>query len=177
MDDFMELALKRQSCRQYQDKPVEHDKLLKCVEAARLNPSACNSQPWSVVVVESPDVVPEVAKTTMQLGINEYIGNAKAFFVIVEEYAKLIPNVAKVLDSQYWAKGDLGAFAYALCLQAESQGIGTCTLGVFDRPRLRELLSIPQDKNIFLVIAVGYPAKDHVRNKQRKPIEEIVRFV
>jgi nitroreductase len=177
MSDYMELALKRQSCRQFIDKPVEHEKLVKCVEAARLTPSACNSQPWSFVVVESPDKVVEVAKTTMQLGINEYIAKAKAFFVVVEEYAQLMPKIASLVNNQYWAKGDLGAVTLSLCLAAESEGLGTCILGVFDRPKLRELLDIPKDKPIFMVVAVGYPSSENVRKKDRKPIESLARYV
>lgn len=177
MADFMELAQTRQSCRAFLDKPVEHDQLKKCVEAARLSPSACNSQPWSVVVVEDPKVVPEVAECTMQLGINAYIKGAKAFFVVVEETAKLMPAIAKLAESQIYARGDLGGFVLSLTLEAASQGIGTCILGLFDRPRLRELLNIPKEKNIFLVIAAGYPKSDSVRPKERKPLEDIARFV
>ncbi|MDR3135814.1 MAG: nitroreductase family protein, partial [Deltaproteobacteria bacterium] len=146
MTEFIEHALQRESCRQYSDQPVERQKLVKCLEAARLTPSACNSQPWSFVVVDSPEKVAEVAKTTMQLGINEYIAKAKAFFVVVEEHAKLIPKIASLIDSQYFARGDLGAASYALTLEAASLGLGTCILGLFDRPKLRELLDIPVDK-------------------------------
>ncbi|MDR2198639.1 MAG: nitroreductase family protein [Deltaproteobacteria bacterium] len=177
MGDFLELAAKRQSCRSFSDKPVEREKLLKCVEAARLAPSACNSQPWSVVVVEDPKVVPLVAEGTMQLGANSYIKDAKAFFVVVEETAKLMPAVAKICESQVFARGDLGGFALSLTLEAESLGLGTCILGLFDRPRLRELLNIPAEKNIFLVVAAGYPRDGKIREKSRKPLDEICRFV
>ncbi|MDR1677848.1 MAG: nitroreductase family protein [Deltaproteobacteria bacterium] len=177
MSSYLELALKRQSTRQFADKAVEHEKLVSCIEAARLTPSACNSQPWSFVVVESPEKVAEVAKTTMQLGINEYIAKAKAFFVVLEEPAKLMPKIAALVKGQYWANGDLGAVTLALTLEAESQGLGTCILGVFDRPKLRELLDIPEEKSIHMVVAVGYASTDHVRKKDRKPIESIVRYV
>ncbi len=106
--DFMELCHKRQSCRDFADRPVEHEKLVKCLEAARLTPSGCNAQPWSFVVAENPEVVAEVAKCAQQLGINEYISGAKAFFVVLEEHAVLMPAIRKILDSQYFAKGDLG---------------------------------------------------------------------
>ena len=46
MDSFLELAQHRQSDRAYLDKPVENEKLNRILEAARLAPSACNSQPW-----------------------------------------------------------------------------------------------------------------------------------
>jgi nitroreductase len=177
MGDFLELAAKRQSCRAFSERAVEHEKLIKCVEAARLSPSACNSQPWSVVVVETPKLLSEVAECTMQMGLNAYTKDAKAFFVVLEEYARLMPAIAKISDSQIFAKGDLGGFVFSLTLEAETQGIGTCILGMFDRPRLRELLDIPKEKSIFLVIAAGYPKKDTVRTKERKSLEEIARFV
>ncbi|MDR2459185.1 MAG: nitroreductase family protein [Deltaproteobacteria bacterium] len=177
MGDFLELAGKRQSCRGFLDKPVEHDKLIKCVEAARLSPSGCNSQPWKVIVVEDPKVVSEVAKCTQLLGINAYFSAAKAFFVVLEKHAKLMPKIAQLVDSQIFAKGDLGGFALSLCLEAETQGLGTCIIGLFDRPVLKELLKYEDTESVFLVIAVGYPHSDKVRNKERKPLEEICRFV
>ena len=177
MTDYIELAAKRQSCRGFSDKPVEREKLLKCVEAARLTPSACNSQPWRVLVVTDPAVREEVAKSTQQLGLNAYTEKAQAFFVVLETYAKLMPKIASLSDSQIFAKGDLGAFTYSLTLQAEAQGLGTCILGLFDRPKLLELLKIPAGQSVFLVVAVGYPESDVVRAKARKPIEEIHAFI
>ncbi|MDR2455284.1 MAG: nitroreductase family protein [Deltaproteobacteria bacterium] len=177
MTDFIEHASKRQSCRDFSDKPVEREKLVKCLEAARLTPSGCNSQPWRVLVVTDPAVLPEVAKTTQQLGLNEYTSKAQAFFVVLETYAKLMPKIASMFDSQVFAKGDLGAFTYALTLEAEAQGLGTVILGMFDRPKLIELLKIPAGESIFLVVAVGYPAKEGARPKARKSLEEIHAFI
>ena len=173
----MELCQRRQSCRDFSDKPVEHDKLARCVEAARLAPSGCNAQPWSFVVVENPEIVPEVAKCAQQLGFNDYIAKARAFIVVLEEHAVLMPAIRCIMDSQYFAKGDLGAAVLTICLQAESMGLGSCILGIYDRERLCELLDIPRDKRFGGLIALGYPASDKVRNKVRKPMEEIVRFV
>lgn len=175
--DFMDLCLRRQSCRNFADKAVEHEKLVKCIEAARLTPSGCNSQPWSFVVVEDPKLVPEVAKCAQQMGINEYIAGAKAFIVVLEEHAVLMPGIRKILDSQYFAKGDLGAAVATICYAAEAQGLGTCILGVYDREKLGQLLNIPLEKQYAGLIAVGYAAEDKVRNKARKPLEEIARFV
>jgi nitroreductase len=177
MSDFIELAGKRQSCRDYQDKPVDHAKLVKCVEAAILAPSACNSQPWKVVVVENPAKAKEVAETTAQMGVNKYLAQAGAWFVVLEEPCKLMPKIAPLFDSQVFAKGDLGGFVLSLCLEAESQGLGTCIVGLYDRPKLRELLDIPAWQRIHIVIAVGYPASDKVRAKSRKSLDEVARFV
>lgn len=177
MSAFMELSKRRQSCRKFDGRAVEHGKLAACVEAARLSPSACNSQPWSFVVAESAALLPEVAKCAQSTGINQFTDNAGAFIVVLEEHAVLMPNLRKMLDSQYFARGDVGAAIYGLTLEAAEQGLGTCVIGMFDRPRLCELLDIPPEKRIAMLIAVGYPAEDAIRDKTRKQVSEIVRYV
>lgn len=44
--DFYTLVQRRESCRQYEDRPVEPEKIDQMLACARLAPSACNSQPW-----------------------------------------------------------------------------------------------------------------------------------
>lgn len=177
MTDFIELAQHRQSCRNYSAKPVEHEKLVKCVEAARLAPSACNSQPWSFVVVEKPETVAEVAKCGQQMGINSCLSSAQAFIIVLEQHAVLMPNLRKMLDSQYFAKGDLGAATVSICLEAESLGLGTCIIGIYDREALCKLLDLPKETKFAAYIAVGYPAENAVRPKVRKPLDSLVKFV
>lgn len=177
MNDFLELCQRRQSCRDFSDRPVEHEKLLKCIEAARLTPSACNSQPWSFVVVETPEVVSQIAPCAQQMGMNPFLTKAKAFIVVLEEHAVLAPVIRKLIDSQYFAKGDLGATTMCICLEAESQGLGTCIIGIYDREKICELLNIPIEKQFAALIAVGYPADNKIREKSRKVLTDIVRFV
>ncbi|MDR2422257.1 MAG: nitroreductase family protein [Deltaproteobacteria bacterium] len=178
MSDFLELAAKRYSCRNFSDRPVEREKLVKMIEAARLAPSGCNAQPWKFVVVDDPKLALEVAETTKHLGVNEYLTKAKAFVVVLEDHAVLMPKVAKMIDSQYFAKGDLGGAALSICLEAESLGLGTCMAGLFDRPKLCQLLDLPADQRFFVVIAVGYPANEREeRPKPRKKLEDIARFI
>ena len=177
MSYFMELCKRRQSCRDFSDKPVEREKLLQCIEAARLAPSGCNAQPWSFVVVEDPKLVPEVAKCAQPLGFNEYASKAKAFIVVLEEHAVLMPKLGALLDSQYFAKGDLGAAVVTICYAAEELGLGSLIIGIYDREKLCSLLNIPIEKQFAGIIAIGYPASDNVRPKQRKKLEDIARFV
>lgn len=53
MIDFLELARNRFSSRKYLNKPVEKNKLLKVLEAARIAPSAANKQPWIFYVIQN----------------------------------------------------------------------------------------------------------------------------
>ena len=54
--ELIDAITTRRSVRKYQDKPVEREKINQCIEAARLAPSACNSQPWHFIVIDDPKV-------------------------------------------------------------------------------------------------------------------------
>jgi nitroreductase len=177
MDDFLELCKVRQSCRGFSEQRVEHDKLVQCVEAGRLAHSGCNAQPWSFVVAEDQNTVSQIALCGQQLKQNSWLETAKAFIIVLEEHAVLSPVVSCFLDSQYYAKGDLGAATAYICLEAASQGLGSCIIGVYDRKKIGELLNIPAEKQFGSVIALGYPANGTVRQKKRKAFDDIVRFV
>ena len=177
MQDFMELATQRQSCRDFSEKPVEHEKLQRCIEVARLTPSGCNAQPWSFVVVENPEMVREIALCAQQLGLNAFTSKTQAFIIVLEEHAILHPKIRNFMDSQYFAKGDLGAVVLNICLEATVQGLGTCILGIYDRAKICEITGIPKEKHFGGLIAVGYPASDKIRPKLRKPMEDIVRYI
>ncbi|MDR1470397.1 MAG: nitroreductase family protein [Spirochaetaceae bacterium] len=177
MSDFLELCKQRQSCRGFSEQPVEHDTLARCVEAGRLAHSACNAQPWSFVVVENPEVVAQIAQCGQPLHQNAWLGSTKAFIIILEEHAVLSPVISCFLDSQYFAKGDLGAATAYVCLEAAAQGLGSCIIGVYDRKKICELLNIPVEKQFGALIALGHPLNTTIRSKKRKAFEDIVRFV
>ena len=61
---FLNLIKKRRSVRSYLSKPVERKKIELCLEAARLAPSACNSQPWSFIVVTDENLKNQIAQKT-----------------------------------------------------------------------------------------------------------------
>ncbi len=58
---------------------------------------------------------------------------------------------------------DIGTAAEHFCLQAAELGLGSCMIGWFDEPRVKQLLQIPDKKRIPLLIKLGYPEKDTPR--------------
>lgn len=61
--NFLELARKRCSVRQYGDRSVEPEKVDYVLEAARLAPSAVNKQPWRILLIESEEKRLQLQKT------------------------------------------------------------------------------------------------------------------
>lgn len=174
---FRELILTRQSVRKYASTPVETEKINQCLEAARLAPSASNSQPWHFIVVNEEPLRTEVAKATfsdVQL-INKFTIQAPVMVVIVIEKARLITRLAMQVKKKEWPLIDIGITAEHFCLQATELGLGTCMIGWFDENKIQKLLNIPSGKSIGLVISLGYPEEGYKqRIKTRKAQDEII---
>lgn len=177
MGNFFELTAKRESCRDYSDKQVDTEILRKCIEAARIAPSACNSQPWSFTVVNNSELSSKVAKCLQELGMNKFTDNCPAFVIVTEEEATLIARIGGKAKNQEYAPIDIGLATAHLVLAATEQGLSSCIIGMFKESKLKELLDIPKSKRIRLVIAVGYAATDKIREKNRKKLEDISRFM
>lgn len=172
MADYFELIASRESCRNFSEQPVEKEKLIRCAEAARIAPSACDSQPWEFVAVNGGPLRDAVAKCQLP-GMNKFAQKCPAFVAAVEKKAMLRNPVGMVADQKY-AKFDLGLATMQFCLAATAQGLSTCILGAVDRKKLKQLLNIKED--IIVLIAVGYAADTTLRRKQRKDLDEILRF-
>lgn len=176
---FLQLIKRRQSVRKYTSQPVEPEKLRRCLEAARLAPSASNSQPWSFVVVNEPELVKSVAKETFGplATFNTFVPQAPVIVAIVIEKMKAVTQVGAYLKDREYSLIDIGIAAEHLCLQAAEEGLGTCMLGWFNEKPIQRLLGIPDKKRIGLLITLGYPPEGYaVREKNRKGFDEVVRF-
>ena len=176
---FQELINSRQSVRKYQDKPVEREKIEKIIEAVHLAPSACNSQPWRVIIIDEPGLKNEVAKATFSktIAFNKFAVEAPVIAVLVIEKAKLIAQIGGSIKNMEYPQIDIGIAAGHFCLQAAELELGTCMIGWFDEKKIKPLLNIPEKRKIGLVITLGYPPEDYqLRKKIRKPLDEICGF-
>ena len=178
--NFSELVKTRQSVRKYSTTtPVEKEKIEKCIEAARLAPSACNSQPWTFIVVDDLKLVKDVANATFSpvVSFNKFAVQAPVIVVIVIEKPKVITQIGEVMKNREFPLLDIGIAAEHFCLQAHELGLGTCMMGWFNEKKITQLLNIPAKKRIGLCISLGYPAEGyHLRKKIRKETDIICRY-
>lgn len=169
-----ELFLNRQSVRRYTNQAINRDDLDKCIEAARLAPSASNSQPWTFVVVDDPELKNEVAEATYSnlIAFNKFTPQAPVMVVIVIEKPKMITQAGGAVKNREFPLIDIGIASEHFCLQAADLGIGTCMLGWFNERKIKKILNIPKGKRIGLVISMGYAPEDYkLRDKTRKSTE------
>lgn len=179
MESFELLARRRESCRAYDpDRRPTREQLTKCVAIAQNAPSACNSQPWSIVAVNSEAMTQAVAPCLQTVGLNKFASSCPAFFIVTEEPARLLRRFESSVDSQHYAQIDIGILAAHLCFAAEDMGLSTCIIGSFDEAMLRGAIGALEGHGpVRLVIAVGYAASDARRDKTRKPLEDVFTYL
>jgi len=77
----------RVSCRKYTDNPVEHEKILACIKAARRAPSGHNAQRWRFIVVDDADKRARISEAVAKPDsfINRFCHNIPVLIVLVKE--------------------------------------------------------------------------------------------
>ncbi len=153
-----DLITSRRSVRRFQEKPIPKELLERCVNAARLAPSAANLQPLEYIIVNDRRLLPEVYAT---LGWAAYLRphgappegkRPQAYIVILKHTKGSIPETAY----------DIGEAIENMILVALAEGVGSCQFGSVARDKLRQILSVPAEYEIPLVLALGYPDERHV---------------
>jgi nitroreductase len=113
-----------------------------------------------------------VAKAVTGVGINRFAADVPVMIVISEaDYNKTAAMGAKLKKNDYRSI-DIGIAVAYLTAEASAQGLGTCILGWFDDDKIRKICGL--DKPVRLVVTLGYPKDDTLRQKKRKALDELV---
>ncbi len=164
---FAKLAKKRRSVRAYKPDAVEEDKLTQVLEAASLAPTACNYQPFQLIVIRTAGREEELKRIYK-----------RGFFI----EAPLIICIC-ALPGQAWSRMDGVNYAIVdatiamdhLILAATELGLGTCWIAAFDPDAAREILKLPPGVEPVAFTPLGYPA-DQPGEKKRKPLSQMIRY-
>jgi nitroreductase len=178
MTPFQELVRNRRSVRRYLDKPVERDKVLACLEAARLAPSAENVQPWRFLVIDDPDIKQRYAAAAFSgiYGFSRFAAKAPVVIVMLARPDVLANRIGKHIQGVAFYLIDIGISGEHLALQAEELGLGTCWVGWFNARETRKFFHIPRQYKIICLMALGYPEAKPGSEKRRKKLDEIASF-
>lgn len=173
-----EIIAQRRSIRRYLDKPVEREKIMACLEAARLAPSADNVQPWRFVVIDDPELKPRFSKEVFSgiYAFSKFAAKAPVLILILVQTNLLAHGIGKQVQDVYYYLIDVGIAGEHIVLQAEELGLGTCWIGWFNIKKARKILNIPRKYKIVSLMSLGYFDKKPQKQKKRRSLEEIVWF-
>lgn len=165
MDTFLAIASKR-DVRRYADRPLPPDVVERILDAGRLAGSSKNSQPWTFVVVESPERRAAVAEAV-------YAGDN-------------VRNAALVVAVVGKRNFDTGRVAQNMFLAAWNEGVVSCPNGVPD-PEAGARAIGADGEEVGIVLTFAYPerwydperrpAERWSERANRKPLAEVVRRV
>ncbi len=176
---LVDVLKQRKSVRDFLDKPVEREKIMMCLEAARISPSACNSQPWKFIVVDDRQLKNKLCDAAFSgiYSANSFCKMAPVIVAVVSEKSKFLARIGGMFRGTEYHLIDLGIACEHFILQAVDLGMGTCWIGWFDEGAIKTLLNVPQQKKIDILIALGYydPAKLSAEH-DREPIDKIASF-
>jgi nitroreductase len=175
---FLSLLRARRSIRRFKPDPVEREKILACLEAARLAPSAQNLQPWRFLVVEDPEEKAKISAAAFG-GIyrtSRFAAGAPVLIVLIARLDVVANRIGRAVQGTAYYLIDMGIAGQHLSLQAEALGLGTCWMGWFNARRLRKALKLPRGRRVVALMPLGYPEKIPSRAQVRKPMEEIAWF-
>jgi nitroreductase len=173
--EFMDVINSRKSVRDYLGKPVEEEKLLKILEAARLAPSWANKQGCNYVVVKNRAAINELA-----WDFNSWIGEAPVILA-----ACIDPKNSGSHNNMDYYLVDVGISMEHLVLAAADLGLGTCWIAGFDEAKAKKLLNIPEAVRVVALTPLGYPApmsersktvREFVKASKRKSLQDLVHY-
>ena len=178
-----EILKRRWSPRAFSDRPVEMDKILSILEAARWAPSSYNEQPWSFIVARKED----------EEGYNKLLnclleGNrkwAKAAPVLILSVAKL--NFDQSGEPNRHAFHDVGLAVANLVTQAVHLDLHVHQMAGIDLEKTIKTFNIPNTHEPVAAIALGYYGEldqldedlteRELSDRNRKPLSEFVTYV
>jgi nitroreductase len=163
--NFLDLVKQRYSCRSYQNKSVEQEKLDYVMDCARLAPSAVNKQPWLLRIVSD-----DASKAKLQECYDRDWFKTAPMYIICsilhdEEWIRY--------DGKHHGNIDIAIAVEHLCLAATEQGLATCWVCNFNIEKCKKNFDIHADEDPTVIIPIGYAA-DQPTEKKRKPISEII---
>ena len=151
----------RRSIRKYTSQQVSEDDLQKILQAGRLAPSAKNLQNWQFIVITDTDIIAKLAEAC----------NQQHF---ISEVPVVIAGIADPTIN-HWYELDMGIAFDHMALVATDCGLGSCWIGAFNEPQVRDILSIPKKLRTIILMTIGYAAENPAP-RPRKPLSAIIRY-
>ena len=169
--EFREVVRNRYSCKKYSTRQVEAKKLTAILEAGRLAPTAKNLQEQHVYVLQSADALAKVdAVTPCRCG-------APTVLIVAFDTKNVFTYPGGKRDS---GVEDATIVATHMVLAAANEGVDSCWINFLDPEKLADLLGLPENEEILMVLDLGYAAEGAgplPNHTSRKPLEETITYM
>lgn len=171
VDDLAKLAATRRSVRWYIDRKVDRDSVTKAIAIGLRAPTACNRQPYRLIVIDDRGKVSEVAEIPM--GTKGYHNQIPGIIVVVGDLSAFFSERDRHLIYIDSCLASMG-----IILGLEAQGIASCCINWPDVPerekRMRKALSLSPYERVVMLIAYGYADPDALAPRSARRVDREV---
>eukprot|EP01083_Nonionella_stella_P279646 951261_1 len=186
--DFLTFMNMRRSFRHFSDEPVDLEVVRNCIGVANTAPSGAHTSPWTFVVVrdqEKRKAIRKVVETEEQINydrrmkqtwvdalapvinnlhtadsiIKPYLSTAPYLIIVMKEMYRIDENGNKI--DNYYPNQSTGIAAGMLMTalhNANLVSLPSTPMGA--EKSIRNICGRKQNEKVFLLVPVGYPAKD-----------------
>jgi nitroreductase len=161
--EFSDLIDVRRSVRDFENRPVEPDKIAAILATANLAPSAGNLQAYQIYHVTSPRVRGALAHAANQ----PYVARAPLCLVFFANPGRSAQKYGVRGRDLYALQDATIAAAYAQ-LAAVNLGLASVWVGAFDDSAVCMALNAPQDWVPAAILPIGYPAEEPGSSSRRE---------
>jgi len=191
---------KRRSIRKFKRNPVPDEHIVALIEAARLAPSASNTQPWRFKIVSDDETKTKLAEAAYH---QSFVAQAPVVLVVCadlqgyfegitarsQEFGKegaLEETMLRVLRGRAEQLKGMNvqelapaiAFNVAIAiehivLRALDFGLGSCWVRMLDEQKIKAIFGWEDNIHVVALLPLGYPDEAPTPRK-RRAIEEII---
>ena len=171
--DLYQAVMGRRSVRRYTSEPVSDELLHKMLEAGRWAPSWANTQCSRFVVAQERTKDKIAGLFDPESRNAKIINSVPAVIVICGVLGQAgFKSGENISDKGDWYMFDTALAAQNMMLTAHDLGLGTVAMGLFDAPKVAEILDIPSNVSVVLLLPVGHPEGES-KAPPRKELSEI----
>jgi nitroreductase len=152
--DINPVFLERWSPRSFTGESIDEANLFRLFEAARWAPSANNAQPWRFIYALNNSEAWSTFFSLLNEGNQKWASKSSALIILLSKKTHIRKGNSEPTPLRSHSL-DAGAAWAHLALQAQLQGLSTHAIGGFDRERAQQLLNVPSEYQVEIMIAVG----------------------
>merc|ERR1711972_747030 len=174
---FLDLMSVRRTMRFYSSDEPPAGVIEAFIETAGTSPSGAHHQPWFFVVVRSLELKTQIrALVEEEERINYERRMRKSW---IDDLSSMTGDKDGSKVDNYYVNESAGIAAGLLITALHNVGLATLTSTPMGAEvKIREILGRPDTEKLFLLMPVGYPAKDATvpyRSPLRKPVDELMK--
>ncbi|MEY0908419.1 nitroreductase family protein [Providencia rettgeri] len=165
----------RYTLREYSEKPVAKNVVIRALALAQKTPSSCNMQGWHTYIIESEQKIKKALE--LQSGNRGFGHKVKGLLILTYDQKPFISSSERY---QHWIDGGLHCMSVVYALH--SLGVSSCCLNWSEDPAkdktLRKELNIKNHHSILMMLSFGYPDdENNVCRSPRRPLDESITVI